>query len=154
MALITFIRTDSSHKDIQPLVDLLDLDLLRRDGEEHPFFAQFNKLETIKDFIIAYAAGRAVGCGAWRKYADDCVEIKRMFVHPDFRSQGIALQILTGLESWAKEFHFRICILETGFNQPEAISLYKKAGYKVIPNYGPYALVENSVCMEKNLEND
>jgi hypothetical protein len=41
--------------------------------------------------------------------------------------------------------------LETGKRQPEAIGLYKKNGYKLIPNYGQYAEVENSVCFEKEL---
>ncbi|HJZ39393.1 MAG TPA: hypothetical protein VJ203_03440 [Bacteroidales bacterium] len=41
-------------------------------------------------------------------------------------------------------------MLETGKRQPEAIELYKKSGYKLTPNYGQYAGVENSLCFEKN----
>jgi putative acetyltransferase len=41
--------------------------------------------------------------------------------------------------------------LETGQKQPEAIKLYQKAGYQIIPNFGPYVNAENSVCMEKTI---
>ena len=44
------------------------------------------------------------------------------------------------------------CILETGKRQPEAIELYKKNGYRIIPNYGQYAGIENSVCFEKEVK--
>ena len=57
--------------------------------------------------------------------------------------------MLQELEIWAKELSFDECILETGFKQPEAIAFYKKSGYQVIPNYGQYVGVENSVCMIK-----
>ena len=58
-------------------------------------------------------------------------------------------EILAELETWAAELSFAKCILETGKRQPEAIGLYKKNGYKLIPNYGQYAEIENSVCFEK-----
>ena len=67
------------------------------------------------------------------------------------RGEGIATIILKELEVWAAELHYEKCRLETGKKQPEAIELYKKNGYKVIPNYGQYEGVENSVCFEKSL---
>ncbi|MNR27323.1 putative acetyltransferase [compost metagenome] len=76
-----------------------------------------------------------------------------MFVHPDYRKQGIAAQILNELEKWATEIGFSDCVLETGKKQPEAIALYQKAGYKITPNYGQYIGVDNSVCMLKQLNN-
>jgi GNAT superfamily N-acetyltransferase len=57
--------------------------------------------------------------------------------------------ILAELEKWAGELSCTKCILETGKRQPDAIGLYKKNGYKPVPNYGQYAGVENSVCFEK-----
>ena len=56
------------------------------------------------------------------------------------------------LEKWARELSCTRCILETGKRQPEAIGLYKRNGYRLIPNYGQYAAVENSVCFEKELK--
>ena len=74
-----------------------------------------------------------------------------MFVHPDFRGQGIATAILNELERWATELQYTNCILETGTNNPNAIQLYKKAGYSVIPNYDQYENVTTSICLGKTI---
>jgi GNAT superfamily N-acetyltransferase len=79
------------------------------------------------------------------------MEIKRMYTLPESRGRGIAAKVLSDLENWTKELSFERCILETGKKQPEAIALYKKNGYKLIPNYGQYAEVENSLCFKKEL---
>lgn len=149
--MITFIRTDSANKDFQSLVPLLDADLVIRDGDDHAFYSQFNKTDAIRNVIVCYLDEKPVGIGAFKKYEPGTAEIKRMFVLPEFRGQGIALQILQRLEKWAAEEGYSKCILETGKKQPEAIKLYHKAGYKNIPNYGQYEKVENSVCMSKNI---
>ena len=147
----TLLRSDSSNEDFQTLVTFLDAELKIRDGDEHTFYAQFNNLDKIRNVVLAYADNHAVGCGAFRFYQQGIVEIKRMYVRAEYRGRGIASVVLSGLESWARESGFTSCILETGFNQPEAIALYKKSGYSVIPNYGPYAHVTNSVCYKKVL---
>jgi putative acetyltransferase len=144
-------RTTSEDNDFQKLVALLDNDLAIRDGDEHAFYAQYNKIVNIKNVVVAYLNGEAVGCGAFKAYETDVVEIKRMYVAPTFRGKGIAQKILAELELWAKENDFHACVLETGKKQPEAIALYTKAGYSDIPNYGQYAGVENSVCMRKEI---
>ena len=146
-----FIRTDSDNTDFQSLVALLDADLAKRDGDEHAFYAQFNKIATIRNAIVCYVDDKAIGCGAFREYDESKVEIKRMFVLPEYRGHGIALKILNELELWATEFNYKEYILETGKKQPEAIRLYQKAGYHVIPGYGQYLNVENSVCMMKTI---
>ena len=92
-----------------------------------------------------------MGCGAFREKEKDTVEIKRMFVHPDYRKKGIASAVLAELEIWAKEVGYIYTILETGKNQPEAINLYQKQNYTIIPNYPPYEKMDNSVCMKKTL---
>lgn len=147
--MLTFLRTDSGNQDFILLVRLLDIDLKIRDGDDHAFYAQFNKIDQIKQVIVAYADGFAVGCGAIKFYAAGTGEIKRMFVRPEFRGQGIAGKLLKELESWARDLGYDQLILETGKAQPEAIGLYAKSGYTLIPNYGQYESVENSVCMKK-----
>ncbi len=147
----TFIRTNSSNEDFKKLVSLLDKELAIRDGEEHAFYDQFNKIENIKHVIIAYANEQPVAAGAFKKFSAQAVEIKRMFVMPAFRGRGIAFQILQQLENWAAKLGYSYCLLETGKKQPEAIALYKKSGYEVIPNYGQYENVSNSVCMQKRI---
>ncbi len=146
------LRSDSEHPDFQSLVRLLDQDLAIRDGEEHAFYAQFNKVDKIKEVVLLFDHGVALACGAIRQFSADAVEVKRMFVLPEQRGKGLAGQVLAELESWSRELGFERCILETGKKQPEAIRLYEKSGYRIIPNYGQYAGVENSVCMEKILD--
>jgi len=144
-------RTNSSNNDFQELVKLLDADLRIKDGDDHAFYNQFNKIDTIKQVIVAYYEDIAVGCGAFKPYFEQAVEIKRMFVHPDYRGRGIAQQILQELEKWAAEMGYQSCVLETGQKQLDAIQLYLKTGYQRIPNYGQYEGIENSICMKKDL---
>ena len=149
--MITLKRTNSDDKDFQQLVEELDKDLAIRDGEDHSFFAQFNKINAIKYVVIAYENGKAVGCGAIKEYSENTMEVKRMFVRLECRGRGIASLMLQELEQWTKELNFKNCILETGKKQPEAIKLYLKNNYHIIPNYGQYADVESSVCFEKEI---
>ena len=145
------IRTTSEDPDFIELVKFLDADLAKRDGKEHSFYAQFNTIAKIKHVVLAYENEKPIGCGAIKEHTAKTMEVKRMYVLPEGRNKGIATKILMELENWASELLFAKCILETGKKQPEAIALYKKNGYTLIPNYGQYAGVENSVCFEKEL---
>ena len=149
--MINYIRTDSKNKEFRKLVRELDMELQIRDGEDHSFYAQFNKIDKIKYVIVAYDDEVAVGCGAIKVYSADSMEVKRMYVLPKSRGQGIASLILKALEQWAMELSYIKCLLETGEKQPEAIALYKKNGYNIIPNFGQYENVANSVCFGKKL---
>ena len=149
--MINLLRTDSDNADFRELVALLDADLQIRDGAEHLFYGQFNKIDKIREVVVAYENEKAVGCGAFKEYEEGTAEIKRMFVRPENRGRGIAGNILNELETWAKELNYAEAILETGVKQPEAIRLYRKSGYEIIPSYGQYLNVENSVCMKKSI---
>lgn len=149
--MITIKRTNSDDLDFQELVKLLDLELQERDGEEHLFYAALNKTNTLNYVLVAYDKNEPIGCGALRAYSNETMEVKRMFVPLHKRGQGIASTILSALEIWCKELGIKKCILETGKNQPEAIALYKKNRYNIIPNFGKYKGVENSICFEKEL---
>ena len=144
-------RTTSENIDFQKLVVLLDEVLRSRDGEDHAFYAQHNTLDKINHVVVCYQDAVAIGCGAFKEFDSNTVEIKRMFVHPYYREKGIASAVLKELEIWASEFNYTNYVLETGKNNPEAISLYQKNGYKIIPNYGQYENVDTSVCLKKNL---
>ncbi len=148
---MTITRTDSSNKDFQYLVKFLDQDLAIRDGDEHAFYHQFNSIDQLKNCVLFYVDEKPVACGAFKKYEDDTVEIKRMYSLPESRGKGFASKILAELEIWAKEEGFTFAVLETGLKQPEAIALYQKNGYQLIPNYGQYIGIENSVCYKKTL---
>lgn len=149
--MITLVRTNSENKDFVLLVKQLDDYLAEIDGEEHAFYNQLNKIDKLKHAIVAYENNKPVGCGAIREHSPVSMEVKRMYTLPTYRGKGIATKILAELETWASELSYQKCILETGKRQPEAIELYKKNGYRVIPSYGQYVAVENSVCFEKVL---
>lgn len=150
---MTFLRTDSENADFLALVKQLDAYLSEKDGDEHSFYAQFNKVDSIKHVIVAYDGDLPVGCGAIKAFSQDVMEVKRMYVLPTQRGKGVASQILQHLEVWARELGYRKCILETGTRQKEAIILYQKNGYKrMAVNYGQYEGVENSLCFEKDVE--
>lgn len=145
------LRTDYTNADFQQLVNMLDKDLAQRDGEEHSFYAQFNKISGILHAIVLYRDDEPAGCGALREFDTETMEVKRMYVTPQKRGQGVASIVLKKLEAWAKEMNYKKCVLETGLRQPEAIRLYEKNNYRRIPNYGQYRQTENSVCFEKEL---
>ena len=150
--MISLLRTDSHNPDFIRLVELLDADLSVRNGNYHTFYSQFNKLDRIRHVVVAYEDDEPAGCGAIKKFSPDTMEIKRMYVRPENRRKGIASIILTELEIWTGELSFAKCILETSLKQQEAIGLYKKMGYLLIPNFGQYIGVENSICFEKKLK--
>ncbi|MDQ6889722.1 MAG: GNAT family N-acetyltransferase [Bacteroidota bacterium] len=149
--MIKITRTDSNNPDFIELVRYLDAELAERDGRDHSFYDQFNKIDNLKNVIVAYENGKPVACGAMKEYNPNTMEIKRMFTSPPQRGKGFANKILEELEKWASELSIEKCVLETGKRQPEAIALYERNGYKIIPNFGPYDGIENSVCFEKTL---
>ncbi|MEM7102856.1 MAG: GNAT family N-acetyltransferase [Bacteroidota bacterium] len=147
----TITKTNSKNHDFIELVRQLDAYLTITDGDEHDFYDQFNKIADIKYAIVLYEGDEPIGCGAIKTFEPGVMEVKRMYVSPGHRNKGYASLILSELEKWALELSSTKCILETGKRQIEAVQFYKRCGYKVIPNYGQYADVENSVCYEKVL---
>ena len=133
------------------MVKALDAYLKITDGDEYEFYNQFNSVESLSNVVVLYFNENAFGCGGFKKFNDNSVEIKRMYVNPNNREKGLGKQILNGLEDWAKELGFLSCILETGKRQIEAIKFYKKCDYKSISKYVQYKDMENSVCFKKEL---
>ncbi len=102
-------------------------------------------------FVVARASGRAVGCAALRPLEATTAEVKRMYVVPAARKQGLAREIMRSLEEIARECGFSAIWLETGQRQPGAIRLYESLGYKRIAAYGDYKDDPVSVCFGKSL---
>ena len=149
--MISFLRTHSENTDFKKLVVELDAILKILDGEDHAFYADLNQTAVLNEVLIAFENNLPVGCGAFRTYTENTVEIKRMYVPELHRNKGIASKILAELEAWAKELDATKCILETGIMQVEAIGLYLKNGYEKIENYGKYKGVANSICFAKTI---
>jgi putative acetyltransferase len=144
-------RTSNSDADFKSLISQLDQYLAVVNGEQNAFYAPNNVLDPLDTVVIAYYNDKPVGCGCFKKYDASSVEIKRMYVNPNIRGKGIASKVLNELETWAKEQGFTQTVLETGVKLDDANALYRKQGYHIVPNYGPYPGVDNSVCMAKAL---
>ena len=147
--MITIYRTTSNNEDFGKLVVELDAYLRILDGDDHVFYAKFNKTNLLKNVVICYENNSVVGIGAYKEFEPNVAEIKRMYTLPEYRGKGIAKAILTELEKWAKEENYTTSILETGYLQIDAIGLYQKLGYKITENFGQYIGVANSICMKK-----
>ena len=150
--MIHFKRTSSDNFDFIQLINKLDEDLALKNGDKNDFFTQFNKIDFIKHIIVAYNENEPVGCGAFKEFNEDTVEIKRMYVSLSHRRKGIARVILNQLERWAEEQKYSYAILETGEQMKEAIYLYQSSGYKITPNYPPYENEPSSVCFKKTMK--
>mgnify|MGYP003657076875 CR=1 FL=1 len=150
--MITLTRTDSSNPDFVALVKLLDAYLAEKDGRDHDYYNQFNTIVMLKNVVVGYDNDEPVACGAIKEFDSETMEVKRMFTKPEARSKGLASRVLTELENWAVEMGYKKCVLETGKRQGEAVSLYKKRGYSIIPNYAQYIGIENSLCFQKELK--
>jgi GNAT superfamily N-acetyltransferase len=149
--MLKFIRVEQDHPEFIRLVRFLDADLAMRDGKDHGFYAQFNSLTNLHHVILVQKNDQFVACGALKRFNNDSMEVKRMYVMPEFRGAGLASGLLNSLEAWMLEMGYKRSVLETGKRQPEAIKLYRKQGYRQTSNYGPYQGVENSLCFEKTL---
>lgn len=145
------LRTTSENIDFQNLVKKLDIYLAEIDGEDHAFYDQFNKIDLLRNCIVIFENDKAIACGAIKPIDGSTMEVKRMFTLPAYRGKGLAVSVLKELEIWAKELGYEKTVLETGKKQIEAVALYKKCNYSIIPNYGQYAGIENSICFEKIL---
>jgi GNAT superfamily N-acetyltransferase len=92
-------------------------------------------------FLVGWRDDAAVAGGGLRPYGDGRAEIKRMFVRPEARSQGVAGALLEALESTARALGYTAVRLDTGPLQVHALSLYRRSGYADIEPYNdnPFA---------------
>ena len=144
-------RTTANNQDFQFLVKKLDHELWNELKEDQSTYDQYNKVPDIPTAVIAYNGAAPVACGCYKEFDKETVEIKRMFVQKEYRGKGMSKKILSELERWAKENNYRYAVLETSIHFTTARNLYASNGYTVIPNYGPYADLPESVCMKKEL---
>ncbi|HVV55623.1 MAG TPA: GNAT family N-acetyltransferase [Mucilaginibacter sp.] len=147
---ITIKRTEADDPDFAYLVAQLNLELKSQFGELQLVYDKYNQISKLATVVIAYVNDAPVGCGCFRK-AGAAAELKRMYVKPSERKSGIASAVLGELETWAKEEGYSRMILETAVQLSESIAFYKNRGYHAVPNYGPYAGMDTSVCFEKRL---
>lgn len=144
-------RTNSDNPDFRLLITELDADLRLRNGEMMDFYDHHNIIEKNNTVVLAYIDDKPAGCGCFKPFDAESIEVKRMFVRPDARGNGISKMILTELETWARQLGFKFAVLESASKQVEAHNLYLKSGYERIPNYGQYEGLPYSFCFKKTL---
>ncbi|MGC4036321.1 MAG: GNAT family N-acetyltransferase [Chitinophagaceae bacterium] len=145
------VRINSDSSDFKLLAKELEADLALRDGDDHLRLAELNKVTNLNHVVVAYSENEPAACGGLRPLSPGEMEVKRMYVRPQYRRQGFAYAILNELELWCRQLYVRSIFLETGKNQPEAISFYLKNGYSTIPLFGIYSDSSNSICFHKDL---
>lgn len=150
---LRFIHTNGNNKDFTILCNRLEyaLDEIVGESFDRTRYAAFNTRENMNDAIVVYRNNEPIGCGAIRGYDDEHVELKRVFTVEEARGIGLGEEIIRRLEAIGKIQGYKYCILETGKLLKAACHIYKKMGYQVIPNYGPYEDMPNSICMQKKI---
>ena len=143
--------TTNQDEQFVALTRQLDAELRQRYGQQQDLYTPHNRLDLIDTALLGVVDGQAVACGCFKWLDPQIAEVKRMYVHPEWRRRGYSTQLLIALEAWARELGVQRLLLETGLGQPEAIALYHKLGFTPIANDGPYVSLGNSLCMAKTL---
>jgi putative acetyltransferase len=151
---LTIQRADILAPEAQSLIHALNAELSARYPEPGANYFSLDPSEVTPGrgaFLLAFRQGKVVGCGAVRRIEDQTGEIKRMYVCPEARGQGVGRAIVTALEKEACALGLVRLLLETGSRQPEAVALYEGAGFTRTVAYGEYATSPLSVFMRKDL---
>lgn len=129
------IRTDKNNVDFVSLTHMLDEELFSIHGEKQNEYAPFNSLDKITDVVIIYDRELPVACGGLREYDKTTVEIKRMYVLPEYRGRALGERIMAGLEDIAIKKGYNLAILESSVHLVAAVKLYKRLGYIESENF-------------------
>lgn len=132
----TVLQMFSAHDDYM-------LDFL---GDDRQCYTRYGEHEQLEQIWAAYSEGISTGCIAYRTKAAGVGEVKRLFVLPEYRGNGIAKKLLNTVECYAKERGCHTLFLDTRITLEPAFSFYRSAGFAVVFQQGLY------VQMEKNLE--
>ena len=147
---------DPDHQAVVQLLYALDEEIRARyDQPVEDFVLKLDPEEVAPGhgaFVVAWADEKAVGCGAVRLIDNETAELKRMYIVPEYRGQGLAGAILRLLEDHARALGATRVVLETVIGPPAAVALYRAAGYEEIPKFGPYVESEISFCMGKIID--
>lgn len=147
---------DLDHQAAVELLSALDQEIRARYDEPVEGFVLGLDPEEVAPghgaFVVAWVDDNAVGCGAVRLIDIETAELKRMYIVPQYRRQGLAGAVLRSLEDHARTLGATRVVLETVINPPAAVAFYRAAGWKEIPKFGPYVESEISFCMGKILD--
>ena len=149
---ISIAPEDPRQPDVRQLIDLSDAHMQALYPPDSNHLAAVETLaapDTV--FLVARRDGEVLGSIAFRLIAPGHAEIKRMFVRTDARGHGLGRRLLDALEDAARDRKIARISLETGIRQPEAIGLYRAAGYQECPPFANYTPDPLSLFMTKRL---
>lgn len=151
--MIKYIWTDGTHEDFQRFYRITEdyYSSIVGGADRRKSFMPYNISESIHDVVIAYADNEAIACAGLKRYSEQDAEVKRVWVEPAYRGNGLATAIMEQIERKAKEQGFGRTILQTREIMTEAVALYTKLGYRRIPNYPPYDKLEGAVCFARDI---
>jgi GNAT superfamily N-acetyltransferase len=86
-------------------------------------------------FLVGYHDGVPVCCGGVKRLPDGACELKRLYVVPAARRQGVARALLTALEGVARALGYAVARLDTGPRQPHAAAFFEAEGYAPVGNF-------------------
>lgn len=142
---------DAENTDLLELAGRLDEYYISIVGEVHRRYAKYNDPHLFGCRLVVYEDGCAAGCGCWKRTDAHTVELKRIYVRPEYRRRGIAGAVIRALEGNAAEQGYTRAVLETARTTGDSAALYRKLGYRTMPYYGSPAGAENCLCFEKAL---
>ena len=150
---IIFRWTDGNDPDFQRFYRLTEAYYSRIAGgkSKRLAFIPFNASSEIPHVLLAYQEETAAGCAGLKRYSETDAELKRLWVEPAFRGRHIAARLMDQIEEKALQMGFRRLILQTRPLMADAVALYEKRGYALIPNYPPYDQLDGAVCYAKAL---
>lgn len=145
--------TNGQNRDFIRLCHALDhyLNELVGGEENRSQYIPYNALDDIHDVLVAYDDTAPIGCASFKRYDRDSAEVKRVFVQSNYRGTGVGRKLMESLERLARDKGYSYLILESGEPLVAAMHLYRSLGYQVIPNYGQYVNMAESVCMRKQI---
>jgi ribosomal protein S18 acetylase RimI-like enzyme len=151
MSLVLTIVQSSPHSpEAQPLLDTLSAELKQRFGSDgRDSFGDWRESDPRDYFLLVYADGEPIACGAVRAMLEGVGEIKRMYVRD--RRRGIGTMLLRALEAGASPRGYRSLWLETRVANREAVAFYTGNAYVRRANYGKYVGNNAAICFEKDL---
>lgn len=151
--LFALTKTSGKDSEIKQLIQSLDADLKIRYGEATIHGVDLEEADASgMHFFIGHYGKTAICCGAIRPFSKIQVEVKRMYVRPEYRGNGYAKKLYLKLEQTAFDLGYREILLETGKKQFEAHALYRKIGFQPIEKFGEYVNDPNSLCFSKLID--
>ena len=144
---IRFVTAES--EDFRMLAGELDAYYFSLVGEIQNRYAHVNRPENMQALAVVYIGQEPAAIGAWKRIDEKTAEIKRIYVRPAYRRQGVASALISALEVHSTQSGVMQFILETARTTDASHQLYLSLGYKIIDYYGSPAGAENCLCFYK-----